>query len=133
MMPASHRRERSCEVTPGLAGFIASGPDARAWDEVVAGAIEALAAGFDVLPDRTGRPAAARRRTLLGTFHWRLQRAGLTLEHTSRPRGGELLLSGDAPSTASPGDKTADKAAAASGPDRPVTTQPVIGWQAARP
>jgi CHAD domain-containing protein len=124
-------------VTPGLAGFIASGPDARAWDEVVAGAIEALAAGFDVLPDRTGRPAAACRRTLLDTFDWRLQRAGLTLEHASRPRGGELLLSGDAPSTASPGDKTADKtgdkAAAAPGPDRPVTTQPVIGWQAARP
>jgi CHAD domain-containing protein len=100
-------------VTPGLAGFIAAGDDARVWDEVVAGVLDALGTGFDVVPDRGGRPAAARRRSWLDTFDWRLNRAGLTLEYAGRPGGGELLLSGDAAN--------------------PALTQPVNGWQAARP
>jgi CHAD domain-containing protein len=100
-------------VTPGLAGFIAAGDDARVWDEVVAGVLDALGTGFGVVPDRGGRPAAARRRSWLDTFDWRLNRAGLTLEYAGRPGGGELLLSGDAAN--------------------PALTQPVNGWQAARP
>ena len=118
-------------MTPGLAGFIAGGRDERAWDETVAGVLEALGAAFDVIPDRGGKPAACRR-TWLDTFDWRLHRAGLTLEYAGRPRGGELLLAGDvasATSTANPAG-TAD---AAAGADAPATTQPVIGWQATRP
>jgi hypothetical protein len=43
-----------------------------------------------------GRPAAIRR-TWLDTFDWRLYRAGLTLELTTRPRGpGEYRLTGRA-------------------------------------
>src|ERR1700733_4935851 len=91
---------RSCTVTPGLAGLIASGHDQRAWDESVAGALEALRTAFDVIPDRSGKPAACRR-TWLDTFDWRLHRAGLTLEYAGRPRGGELLLTGGAARTAS--------------------------------
>src|SRR3984957_13477009 len=111
MMPASDRRERSCAVTPGLAGFIASGHDELAWDQSVAGVLEALGTGFDIVPERGGASAASRR-TWLDTFDWRLYRAGLTLEYVGRARGGELLLSGG---------------------DNPPVTQPVIGWQAARP
>jgi CHAD domain-containing protein len=99
-------------VTPGLAGFIASGHDELVWDQSVAGVLEALGTGFDIIPDRGGASAASRR-TWLDTFDWRLHRAGLTLEYVGRPRGGELLLSG--------------------GADSPAISQPVIGWQAARP
>src|SRR5580692_6634735 len=131
MMPASHRRERSCEVTPGLAGFIATGHDARARDEVVAGVLEALGTAFGVIPDRGGKPAACRR-TWLDTFDWRLHRAGLTLEYAGRARGGELLLSGDTARTATAAATTAT-AAGTAGAAAPATSQPVIGWQAARP
>jgi CHAD domain-containing protein len=125
-------------VTPGLAGFIAAGDDARARDEVVAGALEALGTAFGVIPDRGGKPAACRR-TWLDTFDWRLHRAGLTLEYAGRPRGGELLLSGDTartPSAARPavGPATAAAPASEAAPSAPAaTTQPVIGWQATRP
>ena len=98
-------------MTPGLAGFIASGHDELAWDQSVAGVLEALGTGFDIVPERGGASAASRR-TWLDTFDWRLYRAGLTLEYVGRARGGELLLSGG---------------------DNPPITQPVIGWQAARP
>jgi CHAD domain-containing protein len=101
-------------MTPDLAGFIASGHDPQGWDESVAGVLAALGAEFDVIPEQSGRPAACRR-TWLDTFDWRLYRAGLTLEYVGRSRGGELVLSGDPVA------------------DRPVTSQPVIGWQAARP
>jgi len=130
-------------VTPGLAGFIATGDDARAQDEVVAGVLEALGTAFGVIPDRAGKPAAYRR-TWLDTFDWRLHRAGLTLEHVGRPRGGELLLSGDTAgpartaNAAGPAGPLAGSASAAAAPANSaraasVTTQPVIGWQAARP
>ena len=127
-------------MTPGLAGFIASGHDGRAWDESVAGALEALRTAFDVIPDRSGKPAACRR-TWLDTFDWRLHRAGLTLEYAGRPRGGELLLTGDAaraasaPSPASaPSTVSATNSANAANPADPAAiSQPVIGWQAARP
>jgi CHAD domain-containing protein len=140
-------------VTPGLAGFIAAGDDARARDEVVAGALEALGTAFGVIPDRGGKPAACRR-TWLDTFDWRLHRAGLTLEYAGRSRGGELLLSGDtartptaprtpgtptAPRTAggAPGAGAAAAPATAAAPASvaapAATTQPVIGWQATRP
>jgi CHAD domain-containing protein len=98
-------------MTPGLAGFMASGSDEQAWDQSVAEVIEAVGTGFDVVPERGG--SAAARRTWLDTFDWRLYRAGLTLEYAGRSRGGELLLS--------------------DGADNPAVTQPVIGWQAARP
>jgi CHAD domain-containing protein len=132
-------------VTPGLAGFIAAGDDARARDEVVAGALEALGTAFGVIPDRGGKPAACRR-TWLDTFDWRLHRAGLTLEYAGRPRGGELLLSGDTARTARTGSAAAPAPASAAGAAAapasaappasaaaPATTQPVIGWQATRP
>ena len=64
-------------MTPGLAGFVASGADAPAWDEVIAGVMTALAQGFTVVPEHGGAPGGARRRTLLDTFDWRLYRAGL--------------------------------------------------------
>ena len=88
-------------MTPNLAGFVASGHDERAWDESVAGVLDALGTAFDVVPDRGGKPAAACRRTWLDTFDWRLHRAGLILEYAGRPRGGELLLSGNAANAAS--------------------------------
>jgi CHAD domain-containing protein len=126
-------------VTPGLAGFIAGGRDERAWDETVTGALEALGTAFDVIPDRGGKPAASRR-TWLDTFDWRLHRAGLTLEYAGRPRGGELLLTGDAASAAGTASTagTANSAGPASAsseaaPDSAPTTQPAIGWQATRP
>ncbi|HEX4092374.1 MAG TPA: CHAD domain-containing protein [Trebonia sp.] len=110
-------------MTPGLAGFIASADDEHEWDEIVAGAQAALGAEFDVVPERGGKPAAAVRRTWLDTFDWRLHRAGLTLEYAGRPRGGgELLLS-----------TTAATPATTPTADSPVTTQPVNGWQGARP
>ena len=96
-------------MTPGLAGFIAAGDDARARDEVVAGVLGALGAAFGVIPDRGGKPAACRR-TWLDTFDWRLHRAGLTLEYAGRARGGELLLSGDTARAANAAG-TADAAA----------------------
>ena len=105
-------------MTPTLAGFIASGDDVQAWDANVAGALEALGAAFDVVPDRSGKPAASRR-TWLDTFDWRLHRAGLTLEYAGRSRGGELLLSGDAPTPAS-----AASAATPPAPPTPPAPQP---------
>jgi CHAD domain-containing protein len=132
-------------VTPGLAGFIASGDDARTRDEVVAGVLEALGTAFGVIPERGGKAAPACRRTWLDTFDWRLHRAGLTLEYAGRPRGGELLLSGDAARPASAAATTATAAnaagsansangASAVGPaSAAAITQPVIGWQVARP
>ena len=125
-------------MTPGLAGFIATGHDARARDEVVAGVLEALGTAFGVIPDRGGKPAACRR-TWLDTFDWRLHRAGLTLEYAGRARGGELLLSGDtartatAAATTATAAGTAGAAAGTAGAAAPATSQPVIGWQAARP
>jgi CHAD domain-containing protein len=137
---------RSCTVTPGLAGFIASGHDERAWDESLAGVLEALGSAFGVVPDRSGKPAASRR-TWLDTFDWRLHRAGLTLEYAGRPRGGELLLSGTAANSASPpiavsppstansanSASSASSASAATPADTAPISQPVIGWQATRP
>ena len=141
-------------MTPAQAGFIAGGHDERGWDETVAGALEALGTAFDVVPDRGGRPAAGRR-TWLDTFDWRLHRAGLTLEYAGRPRGGELLLSGSVAQSASDiagvGGNAANAANSASAPsaasvrnpanpptpanpaDPAVISQPLIGWQAARP
>src|ERR1700733_10051300 len=125
---------RSCTVTPGLAGLIASGHDERAWDESVAGALEALSTAFGVIPDRSGKPAACRR-TWLDTFDWRLHRAGPTPEYAARPRGGELLLTGDPASTPSTASAPSSPSAAnaADSPATAVTSQPVIGWQSARP
>jgi CHAD domain-containing protein len=131
---------RSCTVTPGLAGFIASGHDEQAWDESLAAVLEALGSAFGVVPDRSGKPAASRR-TWLDTFDWRLHRAGLTLEYAGRPRGGELLLSGTAANSASPPiavsppstANSASSASAATPADTAPISQPVIGWQATRP
>ena len=44
-------------MTPGLAGFIASGHDEQAWEQSVAGVLTALAAEFEVVPERGGEPA----------------------------------------------------------------------------
>jgi CHAD domain-containing protein len=137
-------------VTPDLAVFIASGHDERAWDESVAGVLEALGEAFVVIPDRGGKPASACRRTWLDTFDWRLHRAGLTLEYAGRPRGGELLLSRNAANSARPRSAgTTPSTASAPNPPNPpdppnppnaanpadtaATSQPVLSWQAARP
>ena len=124
-------------MTPGLVGFIASGRDEAAWEQSVAAALAALAAEFEVVPERGGEPAPAGRRTLLDTFDWRLYRARLTLEYVARSVGGELQLA-DHPVTTT----TVSAAASIPGADgpatqpvitQPVITQPVTGWQAARP
>jgi CHAD domain-containing protein len=98
-------------MTPGLAGFVASGEDASAWDAVVADVEAALAQGFAVVPERGGAPGGAKRRTWFDTFDWRLYRAGLVLEHVAARRGGELHLTAQ----------------------EPVWVQPVAGWQPSRP
>ena len=43
-------------MTPGLAGFTASGRDEHAWEESVAGVLAALAAEFEMIPERGGKP-----------------------------------------------------------------------------
>jgi CHAD domain-containing protein len=91
--------------------------------------LEALGTAFGVIPDRVGRPAACRR-TWLDTFDWRLHRAGLILEYAGRPRGGELLLSG---ASGASGATATSATAATSASAASAITQPVIGWQAARP
>jgi CHAD domain-containing protein len=53
--------------------------------------LTALAPRFSVAP--TARPRTVRR-TWLDTFDWRLHRAGLTLEHVTGTRPGELVLTG---------------------------------------
>ena len=104
-------------MTPGLAGFIASGEDSQAWDGVLAEVLAALARDFGLAPDR-GAARGARRRTWFDTFDWRLYRTGLTLEYLAAHRGGELRLSGAAPAGNA---QTSD------------AVQPVPGWQASRP
>jgi CHAD domain-containing protein len=122
-------------MTPGLAGFIASGRDEAAWDQSVVGVLAALAAEFEVVPERNGEPAGAARRTLLDTFDWRLYRARLTLEYVARSVGGELRLADHTVTTAAVSGAASvpgvDRPAAPAAP--PVITQPVTGWQAVRP
>jgi CHAD domain-containing protein len=103
-------------MTPGLAGFIASGDDGQTGDDAVAGVLASLAAEFTVRPEHGSRPGSrtdggTRRLTWLDTFDWRLYRAGLSLEFATARRGGELrLTAGDV-----------------------VTAQPVTGFQPSRP
>jgi CHAD domain-containing protein len=102
-------------MTPGLAGFVASGEDASSWDGVVADVEAALAQGFAVVRERGGAPGGApggvQRRTWFDTFDWRLYRAGLVLEYVAARRGGELPLTAG----------------------EHVWVQPVAGWQPSRP
>ena len=114
-------------MTPGLAGFAATGRDERAWDESIVGALAALAAEFEVVPERSGQPAGVSRRTLLDTFDWRLYRAGLTLEYVARPVGGELRLADRV------GPSEAGSAEAGPALLQLATIQPLTRWQAARP
>jgi CHAD domain-containing protein len=118
-------------MTPGLAGYIASGRDDRAWEQSVAGALAALAAEFEVVPERGGEPVGAGRRTLLDTFDWRLHKAGLTLEYVARSVGGELRLAGHTVTTTRP--VITQSVITQSVITQPEITQPVTGWQAARP
>jgi CHAD domain-containing protein len=66
---------------------------------------------------------------LLDTFDWRLYKARLTLEYAARSAGGELRLAGQAVNA------TATAGVPGTGPEaaQSVITQPVTGWQAARP
>ena len=129
-------------MTPGLAGFVASGDDATAWDEVVAGVMEALAQGFAVVPERGGAPGGARRRTWFDTFDWRLYRAGLLLEYVAARRGGELRLT--SATTATHATAALQAARTPSGPaathdgtaakaEDVEVVQPTAGWQPSRP
>ena len=107
-------------MTPGLAGFIAEGCEPQAWDDLVAAALAALAAEFGVVPERAaGDHGGTRRTTWLDTFDWRLHKAGLTLEYAPGRGGSELHLS-------------ANGSAGGEGAGEELT-QPVAGWQAARP
>jgi CHAD domain-containing protein len=147
-------------MTPGLAGFIASGRDERGWERSVAGVLTALAAEFEVVPERAAEPGRSGRRTLLDTFDWRLYKAGLTLEHAAGSVGGELRLADRAVNTTATATGavtgsgtagtgtgvtgtvtagtvtgTAGRTRGAGGQDAApsVITQPVTSWQAARP
>src|ERR1700677_1995532 len=110
-----HCRERSCTVTPGLAGSVASGEAATTCGDTVAALLDALGREFTVLPERADGP---RRRTWLDSFDWRLHKAGFLLEYVHLPRGGELRLTA----------VTGSGAGLA-----PVAVQPVTGWQSSRP
>jgi CHAD domain-containing protein len=123
-------------MTLVLAGFIADGSDRQTWEDVIAAALEALAAEFDVIPERgpergpVGAPAASalgvsQRTTWLDTFDWRLYKAGLTLEYVPGRGGSELRLSGT-------GTGTRSSAGTGAGPAESAT-QLVTGWQASRP
>jgi CHAD domain-containing protein len=106
-------------MTPGLAGFIADGSDPRTWDGITSAVLAALAAEFDVVPERGGTGAGVRRTTWLDTFDWRLHKAGMRLEYVPGRGGSELRLSG-----------------AGAGTDADTgrgTAQLVAGWQASRP
>jgi CHAD domain-containing protein len=108
-------------MTPGLAGFIADSSDQHAWDDTIAAVLAALAAEFDVVPERraAGAPGGRSRTTWLDTFDWRLYKAGLTLEYVPGRGGSELRLVPAKP----------DDGNAAAG----TATQVVTGWQASRP
>jgi CHAD domain-containing protein len=117
-------------MTPGLAGFVASGDDAPAWAEVITEVQTALEQGFAVVPERNGVPSGAHRRTWFDTFDWRLYRAGLVLEYVAARRGGELHLMSANPANTANGAMTRGQ----SGDEHDEeTTQPVTGWQATRP
>jgi CHAD domain-containing protein len=106
-------------MAPGLAGFIADSSDPQTWNDITSAVLAALAAEFEVAPERggTGVPGGVRRTTWLDTFDWRLHKAGLTLQYVPGRGGSELRLSGTASST----DTSNDAA------------QLVTGWQASRP
>jgi CHAD domain-containing protein len=117
-------------MTLVLAGFIADGSDRQTWEDVIAAALEALAAEFDVIPERgplgapsASAPGASQRATWLDTFDWRLYKAGLTLEYVPGRGGSELRLSGTG---------TRSTAGTSGGPAESAT-QLVTGWQASRP
>ena len=99
-------------MTSGLLDFVLEAP---VWDEpgqdLLPAALAALSQAFTVTPE-AGMPAA-RRRTWLDTFDWRLYRAGLMLQFEQARRGGRLLLS------------RAD--------GTPQAEQPVTGWSPRRP
>ncbi len=79
-------------TTPGPRDFVLEAPigDESAEDLRLA-ALAALSQAFTVTPEASA--PAARRRTWLDTFDWRLYRAGLMLEFEQARRGGRLLLS----------------------------------------
>src|ERR1700733_15922997 len=85
-------------MTPGLAGFIADSSDPQTWDDITSAVLAALAAEFDVVPERggPGAPRGVRQATWLDTFDWRLHKAGLTLEYVPGRGSSELRLSGSA-------------------------------------
>src|ERR1700730_14649071 len=110
---------RGVAMTPGVPGFIADSSDQQTWDDITSAVLAALAAEFEVVPERAGAgaPGGVRRTTWLDTVDWRLHKAGLTLEYVPGRGGSELRLSG-----AGAGTDTAKDA-----------VQLVTGWQASRP
>ena len=125
-------------MTPGLAGFIADSNDQQTWDDGIAAVLAALAAEFDVVPERrvASTPGGHARTTWLDTFDWRLNKAGLTLEYVPGRAGSELRLS---PVNANPNqNQNTDANAGNAGNDGDNgvgqdVTQLVTGWQASRP
>ena len=107
-------------MIPGLAGFAFDGTDPQAWDDTAAAVLTALAAEFDVTPERGTAGGADQRATWLDTFDWRLHKAGLTLRYVPGRGGSELRLA--------PAGAVSDAAAT----DIELT-QPVTGWPPSRP
>jgi hypothetical protein len=99
-------------VTPGLAGFVASG-DESGWEDEVAAVFDGIRQTFTLIPEH-GAPGTVRR-TWFDTFDWRLYRAGLLLEYVPARRGGELRL------------------VCLASPDQSLASQPVTGWRPSSP
>src|SRR6516162_7695140 len=86
------------------------GPDGA--HDPVSAVLGVLGQAFGVVTEHAAPGSGARQHTWLDTFDWRLNRAGLVLDHEHNRRGGRLLLSKD---------------------EVPLAEQPVSGWPSRRP
>src|SRR5262252_5669554 len=80
--------------------------------DAVSVVLDVLGQAFGVATEHAAPGSGARQHTWLDTFDWRLNRAGLVLDHEHSRRGGRLLLSKD---------------------EVPLAEQPVSGWRSSRP
>jgi CHAD domain-containing protein len=103
-------------MAPDLQEFVLDGGEEGTGQASVDAVLDALASAFTVVDDRGG--PRTRRLTWLDTFDWRLNRAGLVLEHEQSRRVGRLLL------TRSDGALQAEQPAHAGQPRRPILYLP---------
>jgi CHAD domain-containing protein len=80
-------------MTPGQQGFELDGETGA--PDPLSAVLDVLGQSFGVAPDPSAPGSGTRQHTWLDTFDWRLNRAGLVLEHERTRRGGRLLLSRD--------------------------------------